>query len=77
MTFMEAFEKLKEGYKVKRSIWYDCSCLYLERNSPDRRPYFIMITTDCEELNIEGFDVWPDDIDATDWEIYEEAHNDQ
>lgn len=60
MTFSEALEAMKQGYKVKRASW-SVGYIYLKNTN--------IVIDDCDN----GFErVSIDYIFATDWEIYNE-----
>lgn len=60
MTFSEALEAMKQGYKVKRASW-SAGYIYLKNTN--------IVIDDCDN----GFEsVSIDYIFATDWEIYNE-----
>lgn len=61
MTFSEALEAMKQGYKVRRECWNNCKYLFIDEE------YFI---TNSDNDLIDKIRV--DLILATDWEIYNE-----
>lgn len=60
MTFSEALEAMKQGYKIKRMCWID-SYIYLKNNE---------IVTIVNNNEFKGVNI--DNILDTDWEIYNE-----
>lgn len=60
MTFSEALEAMKQGYKVKRASW-SAGYIYLKNKD--------IVYDDCDN-KFEGVSI--DYIFATDWEIYNE-----
>lgn len=60
MTFSEALEAMKQGYKVKRASW-TAGYIYLKNKD--------IVYDDCDN-KFDGVSI--DYIFATDWEIYNE-----
>jgi hypothetical protein len=77
MTFSEALEAMKQGYKVKRASW-TAGYIYLKNkdivyddcdNKFDGVSIDYIFATDCDN-KFDGVSI--DYIFATDWEIYNE-----